>query len=281
MRRFGWFALFLTAALFAGSTVPARANDGGISYGGSPHLLSGHRSVRMASEVIRISVGSEVVRTDCLFRFHNTGPACTVRMGFPDRGVGASDPDEETDAQTVMKTPAKTTFLSFRSFVDGRPVKTRLVRGSKGGEYWHTKVVRFPAHATVLVRDVYTERLGGGITSVKGGSGNARQFGYVLHTGSSWHGTIGSSRVIVAFEDKRLPNSLRAVPLEQVANHNDGRDLKGEAPTPDTVVWSGPGAPVVKGRTLIFTRTNWRPTPSDDLMITYGYSKTGGEGASR
>ena len=134
----------------------AQANDGGIAYGGSPGLLKGHPSVSMQSEVINITIMDKKVSVDCEFVFKNEGDACTVRMGFPDVGEGSYDPDEES-GEEVMKTPPKTTFKSFVSYVNGKQVATELIRAKEEGQYWHSKTVNFPAHSTVKIRDVYIQ----------------------------------------------------------------------------------------------------------------------------
>src|SRR2546423_11157601 len=90
-------ALLMTAALSTASD-RATANDGGIALGGTPGLLKGHPSIAMTSEVVKIVVRDLTLTADCRFVFTNHGPACTVRVGFPDRGIGAMDPDEEEDA---------------------------------------------------------------------------------------------------------------------------------------------------------------------------------------
>ena len=251
----------------------ASANDGGIAYGGSPKLLTGHPSVSMTSEVINLAVGEESVKVDCQFVFTNHGAACKVRMGFPDEGEGADDPDEEGGAN-VMKTPPKTTFTSFRSFVNGKPVATKLIRADKPGKYWHTKTVTFPAHAVVRVHDVYTQRIGGGIFTTGVVEGSVHQAGYILHTGASWHGAIGRSEVNVSFNSDAVPPNPKLIPLSQIvkrADGHDGRDIKGSVPASNTIVWKGPGTPTVKGKTLQFVRTNWTPKVSDNIDLTFGY----------
>lgn len=120
---------------------PARADDGGVSFGGSPRLLSGHKTASMQSEVIRMNVGAQNVRVDCQFVFQNAGPACTVRMGFFDEGRGSEDPDQEMDP--AHPKPPHGTFTSYASFVDGARVRTQTVRAEKEGDFWHVKTVRF------------------------------------------------------------------------------------------------------------------------------------------
>lgn len=250
----------------------ASANDGGIAMGGTPRLLKGHPSVSMRSEVVKISVQDKIIMVDCRFDFVNHGPACSVRMGFPDQGEDASDPDEE-DAD-AMKHPPKTTFLSFHSYVDGKPVKTSLIRAHEEGQYWHTKTVLFPAHSTLHVRDVYTQHVGGGVASIHGKSGFAAQIAYTLHTGASWHGPIGRSEIVVTFQGSTIHGTPRPMPYRSIASPKpgSGMDITLASPPPDLVVWNGPCAPTVKGRTLRFVRRNWRPTKQDDIKLTYGYT---------
>jgi hypothetical protein len=70
------------------SPLVARANDGGIAWGGNPRLLQSHPSVTMQSEEINITVRNETVTADCRFVFRNDGKATKVRMGFPAEGAG-------------------------------------------------------------------------------------------------------------------------------------------------------------------------------------------------
>ncbi len=249
----------------------ALANDGGISMGGSPRLLSGHPSVTMTSEVINIVVDKDKYTVDCRFVFTNSGPACAVRMGFPDEGEGANDPDEEADPKEVLNTPPHTTFTSFRSYVDGNLVATKLVRANEEGHYWHTKQVGFPAHSVRRIHDVYTQRLGGGIFSLDGGkNGYMKQVAYTLHTGSSWHGNIGRSEVNITFRSKAIPQPLQLIPLNTISKTYPN-ELHVNSISPNAVTWKGPCAPQAQGKTLHFVRTNWRPTAKDDLMLTYNY----------
>lgn len=266
----------LTGAFMGGFGVSANnafANDGGLAMGGTPRLLKGHPSVRMACEVIRITVGEEKVSVDCDFTFQNDGLACTVRMGFPDEGEGASDPDEGEAADDILKLPPKTTFDTFRSYVSGKAVKTQLIRGDKPGKYWHVKTVQFPAHSVLKVRDVYTQPIGGGIAALQSGYTSNKMISYILHTGSSWHGAIGRSDVYVTFKRKGMSGPLTAQPIAKVSKEKDFTHLAVKHLDPNTVLWAGmrSGVPTVQGKTVHFTRTNWRPTEQDDLMVGFDY----------
>ncbi|HZT41528.1 MAG TPA: hypothetical protein VFA07_05045 [Chthonomonadaceae bacterium] len=271
----GWQRYFRYAGLFAlGSlgllSVCASANDGGTAESDSPSLLRGHPSVSMTSEVVKITIQGHQTRVDCDFVFTNHGPACSVRMGFPDVGEGASDPDEE-EADFKNK-PPHTTFTSFRSYVDGKPAPTRLIRADTEGHYWHAKTVFFPANSTLHIRDVYTQDVGGGIVQVGQKTGEADQIGYVLHTGASWHGPIGRSEIDITLPGTLFHGTPQPVPVSRISKEkNNPRWLRANSLPPNIVVWKGPCAPAIQDRTLRFVRANWRPTQNDDIELTYNY----------
>lgn len=250
--------LTLLVTLAAGS---AGANDGGISYGGSPRLLTGHPSVSMQSELVRMTVGASSATVDCRFVFRNDGPACQVRMGFPDQARGADDPEEDSEGGPAPKTKPRSSFTSFRSYVDGQLVPTELIHGAHGGNWWHAKTVSFPAHGTRLVRDVYTVPLGGQILD----GGAMQQTSYILHTGASWHGPIGRSEVVVTFAPKAMTVPLVVRPAPKPGDIRMASFRTGSG----TILYSGPGRPMVAGKTLRFVRTNWRPTEKDDIGLYF------------
>lgn len=241
------------------------ANDGGIAFGGSPRLLSGQGTVSMQREVVRMTVGREIVKVDCQFVFQNSGRACTVRMGFPDQGRGTEDPDEVLDAAEMRKPPSGT-FLSYVSYVDGVRVPTKVIRAAHPGNFWHAKNVRFAAHGIRHVHDIYTLPLGGQMAD-KGSQ--YRNTYYIVHTGASWHGLIGRSEVDITF----LPGVLTG-PLKPVAEATlKGRDLGAmdwAKVRPGTVYYSGPCPPTVHGSRLQFVRTRWRPAYRDDVLLSFG-----------
>jgi len=246
-------------------TVEAGANDGEIAFGGSPRLLKGHSTVSMQSERVKVDVGEETVTVDCRFVFRNNGPACSVRMGFPDEGQGGANPEQ--DGQVPVP---RGTFTSFRSYVDGRPQATRLIRADRPGKYWHAKTVRFPARGQRLVRNVYTLPVGSQITRT---SSLVRQAFYVLHTGASWNGPIGRTEVEVVFHRKRMAAPLR--PVRMSRSGRDGVYAAKWAGDRARVYYQGPGRPQVSGKTLRFVRTNWRPAPSDDILLFFDNVKSG------
>jgi hypothetical protein len=116
----------------------------------------------MQSEVVNMTVLPELLKVECSFVFVNHGPACSVRMGFPDQSSGDS---------TAPGEPLKGAFLSYESYLDGIRVSTETVKGddeSYENMVWHANEVNFAAESTRVVRDVYTMTPGFLFVSDKG-----------------------------------------------------------------------------------------------------------------
>jgi hypothetical protein len=183
------FALLL--AIGAGST-PGTANDSAISgVSGTPgnlkatQLAGEHSSVRMVRETIAMTLGQTDYVTDARFEFHNGGAATTVKMGFPESGGG------DIIGSNWRR---KTSFKSFRTWVDGREIKaTRMIAKSSSEEdftaFW-VKTVRFARGQTRHVRVLYRSALGG---STEG------DFIYYDFTGGNWKGKVNESLLSVTF----------------------------------------------------------------------------------
>lgn len=184
--------LLLVAALAASALfaiTPARADDGGIiSVGGTVRLLQDQGNVRMVSEKVVAVVNRDSAIVNCIFVLKNEGPADSVWIGFPDE---ASGPDESMgyDEYSGPMPP-------FRSWVDGKEVACKPMPDADDTTYrsdsrfWWTKRVYFPAGATRTVRDRYV----GGIGIDVAGH---QWFEYILWSGASWKGPIGSGEIEV------------------------------------------------------------------------------------
>jgi hypothetical protein len=251
--------------LLAAATFTVGANDGGIEWGGSPKLLKGHPSVQMVSEHIKIEVQQQQIVVVADFVFKNHGKATTVRMGFPDFGEGASDVEEGSGTE-VMKTPppTETPLRNFESWVNGKKVKTELIRADRPGAFWRAKSVSFKSGETIRVRDRYLTAGGAQITMY---NRLVKCVPYIVHTGSSWRGNIGSTLIDVKFRTPEVKMPLRPHPISV---------LKGKRPwetwiedKPGTVIYSGFKLTAVGRDSLRFERKNWRPQKSNDLMIFY------------
>jgi hypothetical protein len=258
-------ALVLTGAS-SSLLIAAHANDGAISYGGSPSLLSGHPSVTMQSEVVMMTIGKENVLVDCRFVFKNSGKKCSVRMGFPDRGEGGADPDESASGDWKTNL-AKSTFNWFKSYVDDQLVKTALIRGGGSGEFWHAKNVAFGAGQSRRVRDVYSVPVGGQIAPNGGGAFD--ETSYILHTGKSWHGKIGRSEVIVKFARDMKGKVLK--PSWYRFSENTFDKVDWPSVRGSKVLYHGPDKAQVSGLTMRFVRTNWEPEVKDDIWLAFSY----------
>lgn len=262
---------WLTTALFITATALleplAHADDGGISFGGSPHLLKGHATVAMKDEVVKVDIHEKVINVDCKFLFHNSGPACTVRMGFPDEGKGAAEPYQGDPVPTGPNLHA--TFLTYQSWVNGKKVPTQLIPTNDRSLYWHAKTVTFKANSDSVIRDVYTLPPGAQVTSE---NGLYQQTYYVLHTGASWHGPIGRAEIIVNFDPATIHAPIHLTALGSLPKHSL-EFLKWSTLPEGTIIYEGPSLPKLEGNSLRFVRTNFLPTTSDDIHLYYGYHK--------
>ncbi|MCE5200498.1 MAG: hypothetical protein ABFD54_14035 [Armatimonadota bacterium] len=170
------------------------ADDGGVhGVGGSAELIKPeHSSIRM----IREQVNAQVLRSwrtpprvRCEFVFKNEGKATTVKMGFPEMSAGELAPIPDKNV---------TALDGYLSWVDGKPVKTRIVPSRNNGDQnyqaWHIKDVSFAAGQTRTIVDSYSGGMGGDV------DGN-RWFNYILKTGASWKGPIGKAAIKVNIKD--------------------------------------------------------------------------------
>ncbi len=108
----------LSLVLFSGAV----ANDGWVGYTGAPRIEGKHPTVRMVDEVIHIRIGKTEMTADCRFTFKNEGNAASVRIGFP---------DHDSDPYLDPKKGIQSIYRSFKSYVDGKPVKTKLIDASE------------------------------------------------------------------------------------------------------------------------------------------------------
>jgi len=240
---------------------PAWADTAFISSGGAAHLLTENKSVTMQSEVVKINVSSDLIRADCCFVFVNDGPACKVRMGFP---------DSTSSVAAARMEPPRGAFLSYESYVDGNKVKTETVRGddpSAENTVWHASDVEFAANEKKTVRDIYTLSPGMGRVSEKKGDA-AKILTYILHTASSWRGYIENADIIITFDKAALPQPLRAVSVSTLPQDETGLDWG--LSTPGTFAYKASKAPKVRGQTVRFQFADLRPSDKDDIIIFYG-----------
>jgi hypothetical protein len=183
----------LTAAilLLLFYSLPAGGDDGAVEIvGGTIQLMGEHPTVEMAAEEVRVDLSLEQAEVDCLFTLKNTGPATTVRIGFPEGG-----------GQLPV-------FTSFATWVDGKPVPVRIEnidpRKPSLGR-WRMKQVYFGAGKTRLIRVQYQ-------TPLTWAVGNQRVFEYLLYTGASWKGPIGKAEVIVRLMEYLPYRQVLALP---------------------------------------------------------------------
>lgn len=262
----------LWVAAFAAVVATVSADDGMLSWGGSPNLLHGKTKVRMISEDVKlkVTVGSHnKVAVDCSFVFENEGPSCDVRIGFPDKGSGAvgSGYGEEADkaAQAHKKVPPFTGLVGFRSWVDGVQVKTTVMDASSPDNVasWHVKSVHFGAHQKHVIRDTYTQVLGGGATSTPLNQ-NSTVFiyegAYEMDTGGSWYQNIEDAKVTV-----ELPFKVSSAAMLQTTSAYELKDWN--TVKAGQVRCQGFAAPVASGNRLVFEAKNLKPDKASDIHV--------------
>jgi len=256
----------------------ASADDGALTFGGNPSLLKGHPTIRMESEKIVVTVGEKWADVDCRFVFKNHGPACKVRMGFPDYGEGADDTAYNEKVQAARskrkQAPPFNGFESFKSWVDGKPAKISLLKmDPETAKSWHAKDVSFGANQTRIVHDVYRAYVGGGATN----TGHLSETSYVLHTGASWKDTIGDVDVTVVFNRKAMGSKLAIKPVPD-PNGSGAFGYDGWNKEPKgMVMWSGFTKPTIQGSTLRFHGKDLKPTKASDIYVAFEFHRGTGE----
>ena len=267
----------MKALLLLALITPVLANDTAINSGGhGPSPLGefqGEESViRMVSEKIEIRMGKTESQVSCRFTFRSS-----KQEGHAKQSVGFPDLLElESDTGTISK---------LETFVEGKPVEARKVRGWFGTSEWGTpksglgeppaSVLRdevqfadfyvvdlsFPPGKDMIVERKYTADNGG---DAMGSTG----FSYTTHTGAVWKDSIGEAefRVILdgwtvddlAFEDgkQKLP------PREQSAWCSPNlAEWKVVSPTELRMTWKDFEPAVHRTRRGIFLAT-WCRKPA-------------------
>ena len=242
----------------------AQADDGILFYHGEPELLRGGGTIRMTQEFVRAKIYKDKAKVYCRFWLHNDGKAKTVRVGFPD----GSDHDREYTDEPEKLEPV---LEKFRSTVNGRPVRVRLVRTDLRKHdfgFFHVKSVRFGLGETKVVEDWYELPLDSGATN----SGNVyiHSFMYPMFSGASWKGKIGQATVQIDF----MKGSVSRPRLRKIGTEDSPYSYRdwGELPK-STVYWRGFTKPRAQGRSVTFRRRHFEPGRADDVELYFGPMK--------
>lgn len=252
-----------TFILFLALTALGLPNDGWVGYTGAPRIEGKHPTVRMVDEVIHLKIGRDFMTADCRFTFKNEGNAASVRIGFP---------DHDSDNYLDPKKGIQSIYSSFKSYVDGKPMKTKLIDASEDMG-WQVKTVKFGKGQTRRIRNVYSVELGKLALSGKWSS-NREPRGlcgqYILSTGRSWKGNIGSTKIIVDFEKSSLVKT--PIQVQSLLAHDLASNAARWEKNRGLVMWAGFAPPKVQGRRLTFERKNWEPNKDgdDDLFLKFG-----------
>lgn len=246
---------YAAAPLIALTGCTCLADPGFVTGGGQPQVVSGQTTVRMKSEKVTLTVLADRVNVDGTFEFDNPGPACKVRMGFP----------ETASFPFGGRSSISTIFAHYRCYVDGARAATKLLPGKNPDEKWDVQSVSFAAAGHRTIRVLYSTSLGG-----FAGDPPTALTSYTLHTGGSWNGPIGSVIIDVKFTD----STELARPFD--IWHGSSDQLKAEIWQTQPakrggVIAVGPGSVREDGDTLRYECTNFKPTAKDDILIVFRY----------
>jgi hypothetical protein len=234
----------------------ATAQSAALVWGGNPKVLSKESSVHMDSEKIKLKIGHTWTSVTCAFVLRNDGPACKVRIGFPDQGWGPKADSDDEDAK----------LGSFQAFVDGKKTTTEPVSGEEGGAsiVWHERTIPFTRHQTRYILDQYKVRTG---TAIASGNIPIHEVAFLMHTGSSWKGPIKKVNVVAEFDEDLVPDDITAEPARQLhvkwATDYDGWDQVSRG----TVYYHAFARPSVDGTTLTFDAHNLQPSARSDIYL--------------
>ncbi len=231
---------------------PAYADDSALQgvEGGSIQPMGEHFSIRMMSETVDIKLGERVgfewpVFVRCEFLFKNEGPAADVIIGFPERAYASGD----ASASGRLK--------GFKSWVDGKPVSVTYKPSSqnKKSDYsedykaWYIKKVHFNAGQIRRIVDIYSARLGSYTSTI---SSMQFDFRYVLKTGASWKGSIGSAIINVDATSAGKIYDIDASPKgAKIKNNKFTWTFKNFEPKEDILLTLNPRMPFVNGKGVI------------------------------
>jgi hypothetical protein len=261
----------LVFVIFTPFGTPAWADAARLSAGGAVHQMHGGGTVSMESEIVRIRISDHLQKVDCTFNFENKGPACSVRIGFPDFTNMPDVTSEET------ATHPKPSFLTYQCYVDGNESKSELVAsdGDYGGDdeikLWHASNVQFPANSKITVRDCYSQLPDLSPTDMEEPiSQFIKVTRYILQTAASWQGPVKRADIYVAF-DKEVALAPLELASEQDLMNSKFKSEKAwwSKASAHTVCYSASVKPSVAGQELHFTLTDFRPTEKDDIGLLY------------
>lgn len=211
-----------------------------VSFGGAGALVP-HKTVHMLGEDIEITMDDDTTHVRVFFSFQNKGPATKVQMAFPFSYV------DWTGDSPVRK---------FASTVDGAVAKTRIVvlRATPASpdssdlpikDIAYVKEVSFGSNQRRTVKVEYSTE--------HGSAGFVLSDTYILKTGATWAGRIGTATITV---DWAKMSSLSRPDL--VFRRSDGTEY--------AATWT-----FVNNKRATTTLTNFEPDFNLDLSCVEGF----------
>lgn len=239
------------------SPSPALANDtalGGIA--GDYYPLES-TDIRMHAETVQAICYRHFAEYRIDFLFVNSGPAQTLKLGFP--------------YAVALEGDSRGGLIAFRAWQDGKPLAVSVGQGADSSEEYYLHEATFPngttmisvsylAMPTVSSGERYPELMPAGFAAIPGITGWDASYNYWLHTGAGWADTIGTA--VVRFE---LADDFRgfAMDLKSAQAPVEQREYA-RVTRPETYT-------MPDDRTFQWTFKELEPTEADDINLAFSW----------
>ena len=245
MTKYSVAAILLALTLF--SAPGAFADSGSTAFS---NLFKRPTNVAIKNEIVKIDVGEKSIKVDCNCVFQNSGPACSMRIGFGDYGA---------------RDVPRATVLTDDSWVNGKKVKTALMPQSESSFFSHNRKLSLNAKSDYVIHDIYTVSPD---PLVDTENGICHQISYAFRTAAFLHAPIEQAEIIVHFAPNLVSN-----PICPRFMYGPGTDaLRWSSKSSKIVYYHSGLSPVVEAGTLRFASKGLEPAGIDDLHLYYGYT---------
>lgn len=187
-------ALLFVLAIFSSINYSSvKADEGAIEETAYNIIPVNSSQIELEKEDLKITLtDNRTVYVDAIFIMKNTGEKINQKMGFP--------------SEQPLETP-----FSFKVFVNGKELPLSNVEEKvSGSNVWEISTIPFNKGEEKTIRVTYTFHL------------YSYSFTYILKTGATWKGSIGSLDITITLPGKATPPFLlKALPSGYTVKGND------------------------------------------------------------
>lgn len=206
-------------------------------------------SIRMESEKVIIDLYNDSSVVKCLFNMKNLGKKEKIQIGFPEMGFQYYLQNSkliETMGFKVKENGMAVNF-DFSGSLGNEEIYRRKVESYKIKEEWYLWQSEFQQGESKTIEVHYSLPFGMLYKT------NERFFMYLLSTGANWKGTIGKAEIIINLKDIEM----------------------------DSIISIRPDNCVKSNKQLIWTFSDFEPSPKNDIRVLYNSSKILYNGSKR